>query len=215
MDYTTAGVDRTDYAGFTPIAMHLALVQNEQYKMRFADLVQEQLFNNGIFTPEQSIQRYQERMNQIDRAVIGESARWGAAMGTLRTRDNDWVNENNYVLKTYFPQRTDIVINQFRARGWFPEIDAPTPTLLAGIYEPGQEITLSSMDSFYYTTDGSDPRMPDGSINPNAILVTSEGIQTNGVTSQVLIPKFSAWKYYDKGQTPPDKNGVGWKTISY
>ena len=215
MDYTTAGVDRTDYAGFTPIAMHLALVQNEQYKMRFADLVQEQLFNNGIFTPEQSIQRYQERMNQIDRAVIGESARWGAAMGTLRTRDNDWVNENNYVLKTYFPQRTDIVINQFRARGWFPEIDAPTPTLLAGIYEPGQEITLSSMDSFYYTTDGSDPRMPDGSINPNAILVTSEGIQTNGVTSQVLIPKFSAWNYYDKGQTPPDKNGVSWKTISY
>ena len=57
--------------------------------------------------------------------------------------------------------------------------------------------------------------MPDGSINPNAILVTSEGIQTNGVTSQVLIPKFSTWNYYDKGQTPPDKNGVSWKTISY
>ncbi len=216
MDYTAAGWGYTDYGQFEPMVLHLALCENEEYRMRFGDIVQEQFFNGGILTPEKCIERYQSRMNEIDLAVIGESARWGGAMGGLRTRDVDWINENNYMLNTYFPQRTAIVLQQFKNRGWFPNIPAPTSTLISGMCDPGQEITLSADSPFYYTLDGSDPRLADGSINPNAILVS--GTDEEPVTPtepQTLIEKKSNWKYFDKGSTPPSQGIINWRSITY
>ena len=216
MDYTTAGRGYTQYNQFEPMILHLALCQNPEYRMRFADIVQEQFFNEGILTPAKCIARYQARMDEIDLAVIGESARWGSTMGSLRTRDIDWVNENNYMLKTYFPQRTDIVLNQFKNQGWYPSVAAPLSTMSSGMYEPGQQITLSATSSFYYTLDGSDPRLPDGSITPEAILVSGTGEDPyTPEMPQTLIPKKSVWKYFDKGSTPSNQGFINWRSITY
>ena len=215
MDYTAAGWGRTAYSQFEPMMLHQKLIDNPEYKMRFADIVQEEFFNDGILTPKKCIERYQARMNQIDRAVIGESARWGARMGTLRTRDVDWINENRYMLETYFPQRTDIVLSQFKNRGWYPKINAPASTLSSGMCDPGEKAILSANAPFYYTLDGTDPRLEGGKINPSAIHVTSNGSGDDTPQATVLIPKKSTWKYYDQGSEPANVNGVNWKSVSF
>ncbi len=215
MDYTAAGWNRTAYSQFEPMMLHLKLVDNAEYKMRFADIVHEQFFNDGILTPQKNIERYKARMDQIDRAVIGESARWGARMGTLRTRDVDWINENRYMLETYFPQRSDIVLNQFKNRGWYPNIAAPVSTLPSGMCDPGEKVTLSASKSFYYTLDGTDPRLEGGKINPSATLVSTSGADDDTPQATVLIPKKSTWKYYDQGSEPANVNGVNWKSVSF
>ena len=64
-------------------------------------------------------------MDEIDRAIVGESARWGDnRVSSPYTRD-DWLDVQNNLLDDYFPQRTARVLNQLRSRGLFPDVDAP------------------------------------------------------------------------------------------
>ena len=61
------------------------------------------------------------RKESIDLAIIAESARWGDAKVSLpRTRDGDWLPAVEYLLSEYVPFRTDVVLNQLRAKGWYP-----------------------------------------------------------------------------------------------
>ena len=64
------------------------------------------LFNGGLLTPRACTAQFLARKARIDRAVVGESARWGdAKRGTPMTRDVEWVTAINAVLNNYFPQR--------------------------------------------------------------------------------------------------------------
>jgi hypothetical protein len=56
-----------------------ALRFNEEFRLRVADHVQRFFFNGGPLTREAAQARWQRRMDEIDRAVVGESARWGDA----------------------------------------------------------------------------------------------------------------------------------------
>ena len=68
------------------------------------------------------------------------------------------------MLNTYLNQRRDIIIGHFRARGWFPSLDAPSYSVMNTQVPPGHVLRVTGTSTFYYTTDGSDPRLPDGSI---------------------------------------------------
>ena len=50
---------------------------NPEFLLRIADHVQKHFFNNGIFTTEKARATYKEIADFIDRAIVGESARWG------------------------------------------------------------------------------------------------------------------------------------------
>ena len=50
---------------------------NVEFRVRFADHVQKHLFNNGPLTPAAAVARWNSVEAQLDRAVVGESARWG------------------------------------------------------------------------------------------------------------------------------------------
>ena len=60
-----------------PTEIHQNLLANAEYRMSFADHVERHLFNDGALTPENAAAEYQKLMDEIDRAVVGESARWG------------------------------------------------------------------------------------------------------------------------------------------
>lgn len=128
-----------------PAHVFQQLRQNSEFKILLADCIQKHFFNGGAFTPERSIARYREIADFIDRAIVGESARWGdKRFSRARTRDDDWIPERDRILNDYLPVRTQIVIDQLRDAGLFPSISAPEFNQHGGKIEPGFQLTMTS-----------------------------------------------------------------------
>lgn len=170
---TGAGSNFTAQGDFNPATLHQRLCAHPDYRMRFADLVQKHLYGDGALTPTNAQLRFLSRMNEIDLAIIGESARWGRG----KTRDGNWLPTCMSVVNTYLAQRRDIVVSQFRGRGWFPNLGPCAFSVTNAAVPPGEIVQISATNRFYYTTDGSDPRLLGGGINPNAIAVTGTPYQ--------------------------------------
>ncbi|MBN1673316.1 MAG: lamin tail domain-containing protein, partial [Kiritimatiellae bacterium] len=157
-------VDRTWVPG--PENLHERMLANPDYKALFADRAYRHFFNGGALTPEAGSARWRELMQRIELAVVAESARWGDTwLNTPQTRDDHWMPNNAYVLNTWFPQRTAIVLSQFRSRGLYPSLDAPAFHRHGGAIGAGFKLTLSNPNTtgtVYYTLDGVDPRESGG-----------------------------------------------------
>jgi hypothetical protein len=166
-----------------PSGLFQQLRKNEDFRRLFADRVQLHCFNSGALTPEASLQRWMKRAEEIDLAIIAESARWGDyrrdvhqqyAPFDLYTKEH-WLTELSFLVEDYFPNRTNTFINQLREAGLFPEIDAPQFLIngeqkSANYINSGDELSISSGlgRTVYYTIDNSDPLM-NGEVSPNAI----------------------------------------------
>ena len=72
----------SSFSQSNPMWMHTRLVLHPEYKMRFADRVYKYFFNGGLLTPESATNRFMARAEQIETAIIGESARWGDSKRT-------------------------------------------------------------------------------------------------------------------------------------
>ena len=153
--------------------LHERLTDNAEYRMRFADRVYRHLYNDGVFTVENALERLEKRVQQIDKAIIAESARWGdQKTHPPMTRDHWLVNVEE--VRTWIRQRTPTVISQLRGHNWYPSIQPPDLSVTGGKIEPTDTIELSQISGkAYYTVDGSDPRLPGGAISAQAIEYTS------------------------------------------
>ena len=156
----------------SPTGLHQKLLANEEYRMDFADRVHKHFFNDGVLSPTNAEALYQNILDQIDRAVVGESARWGDnRRSTPYTRDVEWVNQRDWLLNTYFPGRTNEVLTQFRdekSPAWYPSVAAPVFTPHGGWSATGFNVIMTNPNgtgTMWYTTDGADPRLPGGSVN--------------------------------------------------
>lgn len=207
-DTTHLGANLLSQDLFNPATLHHQLCAHPAYRLRFADLVQRHLYGDGIFTPERAQALFQSRMDEIDLAIIGESARWGRG----RTRDATWLPACNSVLNTYLTQRRDIVAAQFRARGWLPALAAPRFSTNSAAVPPGYQLLVSTTNTFYYTTDGTDPRLPDGSIHPAAIVVD---VAQTPTPPQSLVARGAVWRYYDLGVEPATQGALTWRDRTY
>jgi hypothetical protein len=151
------------------------LAANAEFRLRVPDHVQRQFFNGGVLTAQACRARFLTRSNEVYGAIAAESARWGdAKRATPLTRNVEWVNEMKRVYGDYFNQRPGIVLGQLRAKGWFPNVAAPSFNQFGGTVSNGFQLTLSApAGTIYYTLDGSDPRLRGGAISPAALLYTS------------------------------------------
>jgi hypothetical protein len=154
-----------------PQYLFTRLIGNAEFRLRVADHAQKQFFNGGALTTEACRARFLVRSNEINRAVVGESARWGdAKRGTPFTRDAEWVTEMNRVYGDYFGQRPGIVLGQLQAKGLFPTVVAPSFNQFGGNVPSGFQLTMTAPNrTIYYTRDGSDPRLRGGGISPTAL----------------------------------------------
>ena len=149
------------------------LRRNQEFLVAFADRVQFHCFNNGALTPSANISRFENITNLIRPAMNTEAARWGD------TREEPPLNTIDHFdpavaqkINTYFPARTEFFVNQLRSENLFPDLDAPQFLPEGGQVTPGSIINLNNTNgpgSVYYTTDGSDPRLTGGSVNPSAV----------------------------------------------
>lgn len=206
-DITGAGANLTSRESFNPATLHLRLCEHPEYRRRFADLAQKFLFGDGALNVTNCLQRFRSRMSEIDMAIIGESARWGRG----KTRDETWIPACNAVLNDYLPLRRDILVGQFRAKGWLPNLNPPVISVLNQTIPPGRQIELSASAGFYYTTNGTDPCLPNGTINPAAIKIAAPA----AVAPQVLVSRGADWRYYDSGNEPAASGQLSWRDLNY
>ena len=158
---------------YGPTELHHRLRDNSEYRMLFADRAHRHLFNGGLLTPEVAAEIYQQRLDEIDRAIVGESARWGDSRRPNHpyTRNVEWVAERDRLLNSYFPLRTDVVVSQLVDQQLYPEITAPHFDQHGGMIAEGFELTVTPAGgTIYFTLDGSDPRRPGGEISATAQL---------------------------------------------
>jgi len=174
------GIDK-----MTPWWMHIKLMNHEEYALRFADHVHEYFFNNGALTTAETENRLETRSNEIYAAVVAESARWGDSAGTLRTRDDDWMDSVDWLLDSYMPYRSAIVLGQIEAKGWYPSVDAPEFNQHGGVIDSSDVITLTGNDVIYFTKDGTDPREVGGSVAATAY--SGSGSLTGTISESIQI----------------------------
>lgn len=172
-------VEGQNVVGQSPLDIHNKLKNNPEYKMLFTDLIYRHFFNNGPLTAQGSADLYAYRVDQVYQALVGESARWGDnRRSSPHTRD-EWYATQTQKLTQFFPARSGLVLGWLKNAGLYPKnLDAPVFGVNGMMSQGGQidhdPVTiLGFADSVYYTTDGSDPRLPGGSVNPQAALVAA------------------------------------------
>jgi hypothetical protein len=133
---------------------------------------------------------YAELADLVERSMIAESARWGDVQSSSPYNINQWRSERDWVLNTYTPQRSAIVLDQLRSAGLYPSVDAPV-FHINGSYQHGGEISqtdmLSLIDSagkIYYTIDGNDARLPTDPVD----IVNSVNLVVENDFKRVLVP---------------------------
>ncbi len=215
-----------------PSRVFQQLRQNEDFRRLFADRVQKYCFDDGLLTPQSAAGRWIERRDQIEKAVNAESARWGdyrrdvhpwqAGPFELYTKETHWLVQQDFMLNSYFPDRTSTLLSQLRSASLFPGVSAPG-FLING--SPVTQKTISAGDilsmtsqqgTIYYTTDGSDPVVWQSSQGYDETVLVAEN-----ATKRVLVPKSdigSTWRtnidYDDSGwlMCSGSPGGIGYET---
>jgi hypothetical protein len=186
---STIDVTKEDNAN-CPSHLFTKLKDNADFRLRVADRVQQLFFSNGLLTPQSAADYYLKRANEIEKAILCESARWGDYRRDVQPRDNDndlytpekyWVKTLNWLTQTYFPPRTALVVNQLRLSGLYPYVDAPVFSDNGGSITSELDLEMSAkIGTIYYTVDGTDPRTSGGSIAPNGILSYNSPLKIKG-----------------------------------
>lgn len=161
----SVNTDRTTESAGSPGRLYSALRAHPEFRREFGDHAQKHCFNNGALTPGPAEARWLDRAVEIERSVVPESARWGNGY-TLQT----WQAAEASV-RSWFPQRTAILVNQLRAAGLYPTINAPIFSQFGGLVPPGYQLSISNSNPagvIYFTSDGRDPRRWGGSVSPAA-----------------------------------------------
>jgi hypothetical protein len=166
------------------------LRENQDFRRLFADRVQKHCFGDGVLTASSAGSLWTLRSNQIEKAINAESARWGdyrrdvhpwqTAPYDLYTKEDHWTPQNNYVINTYFPNRTDSFLASLRTASLFPLVDAPVfmindKPVKTDRITLNDKLTMSSVaGDIYYTVDGSDPVIweTNPTISPRALRYT-------------------------------------------
>jgi hypothetical protein len=154
------------------------LLGNSEFRVLLMDRIHRHFFGEGMLTDTYVHGRLMERAREIDRAIVGESARWGDLLRPQRPYDrDDWMEELENLEERFFGfgsgSREASTLDQMRDRGWTSSVSAPVLTPSSGAILPEQTIRLSKKTLFtggtlYYTMDGTDPRLPGGDLNAHA-----------------------------------------------
>jgi hypothetical protein len=165
------GSNQSNFTFANPQWMHEELMLNAEYRLRFADHVQRHMFNGGALTHEAVTNRFMRKANQITRAMIAYSARWGDAVREPPYNINDWHAQIHFVVSNWFPARPAILLAQLRTDNLWPAVAAPAFSQLGGDVPEGYALEMlhtNATGAIFFTLDGSDPRAIGGGVSPSA-----------------------------------------------
>jgi hypothetical protein len=214
-DFTVLG----DNNGSNPTAILTRLLANGEFRILLADQIHKHFFNGGIFytdpanpiynpsLPERNrpAHLFMRMLQEIDTAIVCESARWGdvgpGRENNPHTRNISFYDERDMVMgyratsgshsSFNFSTRSSGLLAQFRTRGWYPTVVAPSFNQHGGRVAPGFNLTISApAGTIHYTTNGADPRVYGSSaISPGALIYSGTPVTlpvTTVVKARVL-----------------------------
>jgi len=171
----------------------------EEFRLLFADRINKHMFNGGVLDDrdyesshlkaemDQLVSEFSDLLRVVDNQAVQISTPANWARPTTGRR--------RYL---FGPAREN-----FRDKNLWPETRPPEFSQFGGSVARGSSLKLTNDSGLiYYTTDGSDPRLPGGAINPEA---TS---QVGSILDVELIALGSVWSYSDED----GDLGSAWRT---
>lgn len=228
---STVGLNRTTPHGRdddSPTKFHHALRSSPEYRQLFADRLHMAFFNSGVLAvdpdnpqwdplhPERNVPAslWMELTREIESALIAESARWGDYRKAIPyTVSNEFESLRNDLLSNWFPERSAVVLSQFRAQNLYPDLAAPSFSQFGGVVESGflLEMTGPEDGTIYYTIDWDDPRVSARNEMETILLAEDANVRA-------LIPSLdpgNEWNAvgYDDRSWVSGVGGVGYETV--
>ncbi len=196
--------------GKSPSDLHAKLAGNAEYRLRFADLVRRNLFHDGPLTPSGATALFKARMSQVDRAIVGESARWGDNRQARPYTRQDWLNTMNAKLANFFPTRTNQVLGWLKSANLYPNVDAPEFSVNGQAQHGGHVgarplLSMTPAATIWYTLDGTDPRIP----GTPAEATRQIALVPESAAKRVLVPTAPV---SDTWRTNPAFNDAAWQS---
>ena len=182
--------DRTGESGGSPGTLYARLRAHPEFRREFGDHAQKHLLNGGTLTPAVADARWMKRATEIDRAIVGESSRWGGG----NTRQT-WLSAQSSV-RSWFPQRASILLNQLRNAGLYPQLNAPGFSQLGGLVPPAYPLVLTNPNpagTIYFTLDGSDPRLWGGAVAQSAQTYSAPLVLNNASFIRARVRNGADW----------------------
>ncbi|MEZ5299652.1 MAG: LamG-like jellyroll fold domain-containing protein, partial [Verrucomicrobiales bacterium] len=165
------GSNQNNFLYANPQWIHEDLMANAEYRLRFADRVQKHFFRGGALTEAACIDRFKIRTDQVRPALKAYAARWADARYTPSYNTGLWEAEIAWIMNTWMPGRSAVVLDQLRADDLYPatggaplftdDVGSEQPD---GTVPPGFQLHLADPSGdpgtvIYYTLDGTDPRL--------------------------------------------------------
>lgn len=110
----------------SPSYLYGQCMANARFRREFGDRVYRHLFHGGALSPEVSSERWLARQRELDKAIVGESARWGDSKRAVPyKREVEWLAEMEWMRTQYWPQVRSLALSRFRRVGLYPNLDPP------------------------------------------------------------------------------------------
>jgi hypothetical protein len=107
------------------------LAESSEFRLLFSKHAQRHFAESGALNAKAAAERYRNWSEQLDLAILAESARWGSYRRNIHqykegpyeiyTRDQHWRPEVERLLNDYFPRRSAVALEQFRMHGFATE----------------------------------------------------------------------------------------------
>jgi len=130
-------------------------------------------------------------MAQIDRAIVGESARWGDARRAAPHTRQDWVTIQDGIVSKFLQPRPAFVLNWLKNTGLYPSVAAPEfhvngQPQHGGHIAARDSLSMTAAGTIWYTLDGTDPRVPGTPARPSS--TTAVTLVPESAAKRVLVP---------------------------
>jgi autotransporter-associated beta strand protein len=201
-----------------PPTFFRVLRDNAEFRLRFADRAHRHLFNGGALTPEVTVPELAAAAARARPVIFAEEARWGAYRKEIRERrspsyyygvESHWDPALQRMLEDYLPQRPGILVEQLRAAGLYPQVDAPELAFHGGGFVPGESLGITNPNAggtIYYTTDGTDPRtLGGGAVAPGAQAYAGALPLTRAVVLKARVLQGGDWSALTEAAFFPDE----------
>lgn len=175
------------------------LMRDPDFRQKVTDRWSE-LRRGGPFQRDNLFARLDRQADPLAEAAVRNFAKWntlgqnGPGFGSPSTQT--WEQQIDFI-KNWLTARTDWIDLQFPM---VPELSEEDGAVIA----TGDEVSVQSENTIYYTTDGSDPRLPGGEVNPDA---TALPASLGSVPATFFGPE-SVWTYLDDGSDQGPSNIV-------